>query len=76
MIIILTENIINMKYFIKKLDEENNYKIISEVEKIFGSSGEAKSKFVGYLSNVKWNDEDIREKIKDLAVGEEYETNA
>lgn len=68
-----------MKYFIKKTNEDNDYTITSEVEKIFGSNQNNnmfKSRYIGYLSNVQWNDEEIREKIKTMQVGEEYEVNA
>lgn len=69
-----------MKYFIKKTNEDNDYTITSEVEKIFGGSQNNnnmfKSRYIGYLSNVQWDDEEIREKIKTMQVGEEYEVNA
>lgn len=66
-----------MKYFITKTNEDNDYTIMSEVEKLFGgNNGAYRSRYIGYLSNVKWNEEEIREKLKDKKVGEGYEVDA
>lgn len=67
-----------MKYFITKTNENNDYTIMSEVEKLFGKNNNDvfRSRYIGYLSNVKWDDEEIREKIKNMEVGESYEVIA
>lgn len=65
-----------MKYFIEKINEDNDYTIKSEVEVIFGGNdprNNPTSGFVGYISNVKWDDEEIREKLSTMKVGEKYE---
>lgn len=65
-----------MKYFIEKLDEENNYSIKSEVEVLFGGNDpktHPTSGFIGYISNVKWDDDEIRAKLATMQVGEKYE---
>lgn len=59
-----------MKYYIFKIDEDNNYKIESEVEYMYKNQNGDKSKFIGYLSNVQWDDNDIKEKLSKLKVGD------
>lgn len=65
-----------MKYFIEKINEDNDYTIKSEVEVIFGGNdprNNPTSGFVGYISNVQWDDAEIREKLSTMKVGEKYE---
>lgn len=60
-----------MRYYIFKLDEENNYRIESEVEYMFKNQNTGdKTRFIGYISNVQWDDDELREKLSKLEVGD------